>query len=90
MKDAAGNLFSSIQAPTMNVTMETLLARGVAFTEREAVLEIDLRALGALEIFGTENATSLRFVAAAGDVRLLLAASALFTLRATFGGKGLT
>jgi hypothetical protein len=70
---------------------EAVVARGVTFDERadDGLLTIDLRAFGAVEVFGTESAATFRFSGAGGDVRILLESNAFFTLRKTLE-KGLT
>jgi hypothetical protein len=69
--------------------IDLLAARGVRVEQRNGdVVEIDLRALGAVEVFGTEAGAYFKFGGKLGEVRVVLAPAALFTLGATLG-KGL-
>ena len=64
-------------------TADLLGDRGVVVTQRDELLEIDLRALGALELFATEDGAYFRFGGPRGELRVILAAAAFFTLRST-------
>ncbi len=77
---AADNLFAYARG-----IFDAIVARGVRFEQRDdGLATIDLRALGAVEVYGTESAASFRFSGPLGEVRVLLAPAAFFVLQRTF------
>lgn len=79
---AGDDLFSSARVDLLAV----LYGRGVRVEQRNGgVVEIDLRALGTVEVFGTEAGAYFKFSNVAGEVRVVLAPAAFFMLGHTFG-----